>query len=498
MTWVDCTDSVSIVCLLLLGLLWYIGGSPPVLLGLQSVTKTLICYAAREGRGSCKVRGLNSKVLVLLLTFVMCVDSAMVKAEAERSVQKGGHHVGVQHPLWCGLELGGQVEASDLVARASVVSKSKVQGGRYFATFRIDKLLYSSDQDLMTKFLRLELDNKQGADSSICSVFAKVKPNNKYLVMAKKKNEKKVGIFASASHYALVSPPVKSSKKLVKEVKSILVEAGNPGGGSGGSQRVRVRRGRGRQDVSQVSQVAPSPQTPQVAQGGGASGKEVLSRRRDRVGKKSRTRLSCSARGNPPPTLYWTMNGKKIENSPNTRIVTKKLSKFLRKSVLRLKGSVSRSSVHLQCHAYNAYGHTSKVKLGKTIQTDEKIVVEEPSPKRRKSSSRFNGRIKSSLKGLKSGGGPSSPGLIAGVHGMPVSLSRPGPLSSSNCPIPDFCMNGGTCHYFSTIREQTCHCAKGYRGRRCERKYASTTGNLGPAMSDRFPLCLRGLAHYPC
>ena len=54
------------------------------------------------------------------------------------------------------------------------------------------------------------------------------------------------------------------------------------------------------------------------------------------------TRLSCSARfndnkhlskhvlnynlnrGNPPPTLYWTLNGKVIQNSASTKIITKK------------------------------------------------------------------------------------------------------------------------------------------------------------------------------
>ena len=55
------------------------------------------------------------------------------------------------------------------------------------------------------------------------------------------------------------------------------------------------------------------------------------------------TRLSCSARfinnsfslfifsynlisnrGNPPPTLYWTLNGKVVQNSESTKIITKK------------------------------------------------------------------------------------------------------------------------------------------------------------------------------
>ena len=58
-----------------------------------------------------------------------------------------------------------------------------------------------------------------------------------------------------------------------------------------------------------------------------------------RRGRK-RIRLSCAARfndiafsfffinimfnrGNPPPTLYWTLNGKVVQNSVSTKIITK-------------------------------------------------------------------------------------------------------------------------------------------------------------------------------
>ena len=58
-------------------------------------------------------------------------------------------------------------------------------------------------------------------------------------------------------------------------------------------ERVRVRRGRVQ----------------------GAAGEEK---------EKTNTRLSCSARGNPPPTLYWTMDGKIVKNTHQTRIITKK------------------------------------------------------------------------------------------------------------------------------------------------------------------------------
>lgn len=462
MTLLNCTDSASIICLLLLGLLWYIGGSPPVLRGLKG-----------------SVRTLKSDFIVLIVTAVMIVS---VSGKDRQSFGPIVPKYGTEVPLWCGLGLVGQLGRADLVARVSVVSKSKVQSGKYLATLRIDKLLYSSDQDLTTKFLRLKLSSRPDPKDKCSSVTAKVKPNNKYLVMVKNMDSNiKLGVFASASDYSLVSPPIKSSKKLIREVKSILLEIG--------SQRVRVRRGRGKQLEPKSNSKQTSSKQP--------SSKQIVSRKQTGSGskqkkqtttqgaKRSRTRLSCSAKGNPPPTLYWTMNGKIINNSTSTRITTKNLSKFLRKSILRLRGSVSRSSVHLQCHAYNAYGHTSKVKMGKTIHTPGKdMLMDQKVKKRNRSKSRLKGLRKSSKKSYK---GPSL--LSKAIHS---------PLSSSHCPIPDFCMNGGTCQFFSTIGEQTCHCAKGFHGRRCEMKYASTTRNLGPHMSDRFPLCLLGMAHYPC
>jgi len=202
------------------------------------------------------------------------------------------------------------------------------------------------------------------------------------------------------------------------------------------------------------------------------------------------TRLSCSARGNPPPTLYWTIDGRVIQDSPNTRIVTKNLSKFLRKSVLKLRGSVQSSSVHLQCHAFNSYGHTSQVKMGKMRTSSvRRARVTTSAPVRRKSARRIQDTQLRAFRTQANSLQDSSSNLRSS---LPLS-----PLRSAPCPIKDFCMNGGTCDFYSTIGEQTCQCAKGFRGRRCERKYVST-GSLGPGMSDKFPLCLLGMAHYPC
>lgn len=353
---------------------------------------------------------------------------------------------------WCGDTLAQQVERADLVVRAGVVSRSRVEGGRYWATFRVDRLLHVGAGEQVPKFLRLEVETRASGGQG-CRAGAKVKPSGKYLVMVKKQGE-------TQALYGLSSPPLKSTKKLVREAKRIL-----SGYQAEESRKVRVRRGK-----------APSPRAPSP-----------------RVHQT--TRLSCSARGNPPPTLYWTVDGRVLENSPATRILTKNLSKFLRKSVLKLRGSVQQSAVHLQCHAFNSYGHTSKVKMGRARTSrardssrrhrTPRPAPPSPTPPR----ARADRRGKEGLRAFRGGAGSRQGGRLLGPAASP--------LLSSSCPIPDYCMNGGSCRFYSALGEQTCQCAKGYRGKRCERKYVST-GNLGAGMSDRFPLCLLGMAHYPC
>ncbi|XP_023322014.1 pro-neuregulin-2, membrane-bound isoform [Eurytemora carolleeae] len=181
-------------------------------------------------------------------------------------------------------------------------------------------------------------------------------------------------------------------------------------------------------------------------------------------------RLTCSARGNPPPTLYWTMNGELIKHSQQSRIKTKKISKYLRKSVLKLEGPID-SSIHVQCHAYNSYGHASRVKLKTTSTTPRPQEVVRP---RLSSHSQFRSTSAiSSTKGLKN------------------------PLFSTGCPVENYCMNGGSCLYYSDIGELACHCSRGFHGRRCERKYVSGIIK-GVKTTSHMPICIKGMGHYPC
>lgn len=342
------------------------------------------------------------------------------------------------------------LQSADLVATARVVSRSRSSHGSYSATFLLEKIMKNKvSKDLIQKFVRLRLEtrkqHKEHFRSQGCG-HAKVKPNSKYLIMLRKNN--KDTFTMNVDGYSILSDPIKFKKKHLNQLKIILCD--NCG-------RAKNREKRGRDTWSQG------------------------------------TRLSCSARGNPPPTLYWTLNGKVVQNSVSTKIITKNISKFLRKSILKLKPSISNRSVKLQCHAFNDFGHASQVKMTKPIKIKKNL------------------RRTSKIKGLRNNLGKSSTALgrlhythLADAtsdrrknHYFQGSNSIGGPLRSSQCPIQDFCLNGGSCQYFGAIGEQICHCSRGYHGQRCELKYADT-GSRGSAMSDRFPLCLLGMAHYPC
>lgn len=349
------------------------------------------------------------------------------------------------------------LQSADLVATARVVSRSRSSHGSYSATFLLEKVIKNRlSKDPTEKFVRLRLKtrkmNNERFRSQSCG-HNKVKPTSKYLLILRKNNQDPFAM--NIDGYSIMNYPIRFKKKHLDQLKSILC------------------------NNCVIGKM-----------------KNQERRRREKLSKRpgEGTRLSCSARGNPPPTLYWTLNGKVVQNSESTKIITKDISKFLKKTVLKLKPSISNGSVKLQCHAFNDFGHASQVKMKDTIKTKTKH------------------RITSKIKGLRNNlGKPSTSfGRLQYTHLADATSERrkslffegnsphvAGPLRSSNCPIREFCLNGGSCQYYSAIGEQICHCSRGYHGQRCELKYANT-GSKGAAMSDRFPLCLLGMAHYPC
>jgi len=369
---------------------------------------------------------------------------------------------------------------SDIVMVATVVSRSRIHHGHYSATFQIEKLVHNKfSYDLNSKYIRLELESGGGGLQGLkrynmCSS-SKVKPNSQYLVMVRKQQTSQ----KSPNQYSIVGKPIKYRKKYLNQVKKFFCQDCNE------KSWLRVRRGKSEGESSD---------------------------------SHTNTRLSCSARGNPPPTLYWTMDGKIIQNSATTRIISKNLSKFLRKSILKLKPSVANRSVKLQCHAYNQYGFASQLKLTKQKYSKSK-------PKKKIRNLRTHLGLVSDLNRLqyshtkqntnkktdfllgshqsqdRSVRHRTATEQIGGVKKLSqnVGVKKLSPLASSSCPISEYCLNGGTCQYYSTIGEQTCHCSHGYYGLRCERKYVDTaTAAVMSRLSDKFPLCILGMAHYPC
>ena len=132
---IDYWDSMSCVHIeftsivtLLLGLLWYIGGSPPVL-------REII---------ACKTPSLRTlKRAVNLLNLSKTISSFLIVMLVVDNVT-GAKSGDVSDHSWCSMSLEEQVDGADIVARASVVSRSRVDKGHYYATFRIDKLLHVS------------------------------------------------------------------------------------------------------------------------------------------------------------------------------------------------------------------------------------------------------------------------------------------------------------------------------------------------------------------
>lgn len=367
---------------------------------------------------------------------------------------------------WCGLELSEQISRADVVAKASVVSRSAVERGKYLATFRIDKLLHSTSSKFNSKFLRLRIDSPNFHLKSTCPIAAKVKPHTKYLLMVKQTGEHQVGLFAGKDEFALVSPPLRATKGILRDTRSILCP--NCSSRRSHSKEVKKRHSRHQREDTNV-----------------------------RKTRREQMRLTCSARGNPPPTLYWTMNGHILHNSHAAKIVTKKISKYLRKSILKLQGPVN-ASIHVQCHAYNSYGHTSRVKL-KTVTVATTTTTTTPRPVRPTLPlMRQRKQLQHSRPGRPGSAQHSQHSQLRRTKSISAFSGVNNPMYSTGCPLENYCMNGGTCRYYSDIGELTCHCSRGFHGRRCERKYVSGAKLHGPRMSDKLPICLFGIGHYPC
>ncbi|XP_067131534.1 protein vein-like isoform X2 [Centruroides vittatus] len=140
-----------------------------------------------------------------------------------------------------------------------------------------------------------------------------------------------------------------------------------------------------------------------------------------RVEPEKRIRLRCRVEGFPVPWVRWYRDGKRIEASDRIRIRNKR-----RDSRLLVQRASSADGGRYECRAWN-------VLSGRTVALSAWVAV--------------------------------APAASA----TPTAL----PYEGEECQRTNYCLNGGTCIYFRSIGELSCHCADGYKGKRCESKDVS-------------------------
>ncbi|XP_055688620.1 protein vein isoform X2 [Lutzomyia longipalpis] len=131
-----------------------------------------------------------------------------------------------------------------------------------------------------------------------------------------------------------------------------------------------------------------------------------------REGKK--VRLICRVKGQPPPKITWYKDGSSIKRN-RTRYT---FSHFKRRSILIIESVGKNDTGQYECRAKN--------KLAKQ---------------------------------------PVTRTMFLRVDDQPDQ-------NWENCPLEgtEYCLNGGTCLYFSAVEEPACQCPEGFMGNRCETK----------------------------
>ncbi|CAG2167023.1 unnamed protein product [Oppiella nova] len=146
-----------------------------------------------------------------------------------------------------------------------------------------------------------------------------------------------------------------------------------------------------------------------------------------RVPTKGNLRLGCKVSGNPLPRVEWFRNGKRLKNRGRVTITTRRQTSRL--EIRRV--SHLTDGGYYECRAMNVVSRQPSV-------ARQRVIITSPSKRRPYSSSQTS------------------------------STSTRGPLwpQVRPCPIPSFCLNGGTCTLYEAVGE----CADGYMGQRCESK----------------------------
>ncbi|XP_068903058.1 uncharacterized protein [Tenebrio molitor] len=158
-------------------------------------------------------------------------------------------------------------------------------------------------------------------------------------------------------------------------------------------------------------------------------------------------RLRCKVRGFPFPIIYWKRNNVLLQPTQDYRITQKNEGKDRRRSTLAIRRHPEADSEWYECVARDVDGN----EISHVFPPIKK-------PKERN----HTGTSTTSTE---------SPNLGRGKIDTAAHPSE-SPKGIPCKPEMDrvYCRNGGTCFYEEVIKEYSCECANGYRGRRCEEK----------------------------
>ncbi|KAJ3633154.1 hypothetical protein MTP99_010121 [Tenebrio molitor] len=148
-------------------------------------------------------------------------------------------------------------------------------------------------------------------------------------------------------------------------------------------------------------------------------------------------RLRCKVRGFPFPIIYWKRNNVLLQPTQDYRITQKK-----RRSTLAIRRHPEADSEWYECVARDVDGN----EISHVFPPIKK-------PKERN----HTGTSTTSTESPNLGRGKIDTAAHPRIPCKP-EMDRV------------YCRNGGTCFYEEVIKEYSCECANGYRGRRCEEK----------------------------
>ncbi|XP_049315464.1 uncharacterized protein LOC105233721 isoform X2 [Bactrocera dorsalis] len=165
-----------------------------------------------------------------------------------------------------------------------------------------------------------------------------------------------------------------------------------------------------------------------------ASIRNITTNRTMEIGKE--LHIVCKVQGRPPPKVTWFKDGKSINR--NRKLY--KFRHFKMRSELIIRSFNISDTGHYECRAKNKINQ----------EPARRIIAIKADPETR-----------------------STTNLAGGT----------GKVCSDDAA--EFCMNGGTCHFYTEINSFSCICPEGFIGERCDRKEVN---NLSPIEANNIEL----------